>query len=82
MNDVPWQILLWSLTALSLLGTALNVKKKVICFYLWAAGNVAWFCIDVYTHVWARALLDVVHFAFAVWGAISWRSNGREAHSS
>ena len=78
MNDAA----LWSLTALSLAGTALNVKKKVLCFYLWAAANVAWFAIDVFGHVWARALLDAVHFGFAVWGAVSWRSSGRESRSS
>lgn len=82
MNDMTWQTFLWSLTALSLMGTALNVKKNVLCFYLWAIGNVAWFTIDVLGHVWARALLDAVHFAFAVWGAVSWRSSDRAKATS
>ena len=32
--SVEFQAFLWGLTALSLLGTALNVKKRISCFYI------------------------------------------------
>ena len=32
----------WLFTAVSLAGTVLNVRKNILCFYLWAVGNIAW----------------------------------------
>ena len=32
----------WLFTFISLAGTVLNVRKNILCFYLWAVGNVAW----------------------------------------
>ena len=73
MNSDPlFQLGLWGLTALSLLGTALNVKKRIACFYLWAVVNVAWVFVDCHQGLWARSALDGVHFAFAVSGIFDW----------
>ena len=59
MNSDPlFQLGLWGLTALSLLGTALNVKKRIACFYLWAVVNVAWVFVDCHQGLWARSALD------------------------
>ena len=73
MNEAAVQTFLWSLTALSLLGTALNVKKLVSCFYIWTAVNAAWIGVDAYQHLCARMVLDAVRLVFAVWGIFSWR---------
>lgn len=75
MNEVSFQAFLWTITVLSLLGTALNVKKKASCFYIWTAVNIAWIGVDAYQHLWARLVLDFVHLVFAVWGIVSWRSH-------
>ena len=73
MNSDPlFQLGLWGLTTLSLLGTALNVKKRIACFYLWAVVNVAWVFVDCHQGLWARSALDGVHFACAVWGIFDW----------
>ena len=32
----------WIITFVSLAGTVLNVRKNILCFDLWAVGNVAW----------------------------------------
>ena len=32
----------WIITFVSLAGTVLNVRKNILCFYLWAVGNIAW----------------------------------------
>ena len=32
----------WIITVGSLAGTVLNVRKNILCFYLWAVGNIAW----------------------------------------
>ena len=83
MNETMFQAFLWTITAMSLLGTALNVKKKASCFYIWTAVNVAWIGVDAFQRLWGRLVLDFVHLVFAVWGIVSWRSrstsSGREA---
>lgn len=63
----------WAITVLSLTGTALNVRKNIWCFYLWAVGNIAWLGFYLWSGLYSRAVLDAVHLAFAVWGAIAWR---------
>ncbi len=65
----------WVFTAISLAGTALNVRKNILCFYLWAVGNVAWLGFDVASGLYSRAVLDIVHLAFAIWGIFAWRKD-------
>ena len=63
----------WLFTAVSLAGTVLNVKKNILCFYLWSVGNIAWLTYDIASGLYSRAILDVVHLAFAIWGIFAWR---------
>lgn len=63
----------WFITALSLAGTVMNVRKSVWCFYIWTFGNAAWLLIDLKTGFYSRAVLDAVHLALAVWGIFAWR---------
>ena len=66
----------WLFTAISLTGTFLNIRKNILCFYLWAVGNIAWLGFDVATGLFSRAVLDAVHLAFALWGIFAWRKDG------
>ena len=63
----------WLFTAVSLAGTVLNVRKNILCFYLWSVGNIAWLTYDIASGLDSRAVLDVVHLAFAIWGIFAWR---------
>ena len=63
----------WIVTALCLAGTVLNVKKNVLCFWLWSVGNVAGLIFDLCSGLYSRAVLDSVQLAFAVWGIFAWR---------
>ena len=71
-SDALFQLGLWVLTALSLAGTALNVKKRIACFYLWTVVNIAWVFVDFRQELYARSVLDGVHLAFALWGIWDW----------
>ena len=71
-SEALFQLYLWLLTALSLAGTALNVKKRIACFYLWTVVNIAWVFVDFQQELYARSVLDGVHLAFAVWGIWDW----------
>lgn len=77
MNEAAFQTFLWSITAMSLVGTALNVKRRISCFYVWTVVNAAWIGVDCCQRLWARMALDIVHLAFAVWGIVSWRRPAR-----
>lgn len=63
----------WLLTAASLVGTILNVKKVKYCFYIWTITNALWLAYDICTGLYSRAALDLVHLALAVWGIRAWR---------
>lgn len=62
----------WTVTAICLLGTILNVQKNRWCFVLWIVANILWLIFDVNCHVYSRAFLDIVQLGFAVWGLIEW----------
>jgi len=70
--EAAFQTFLWLLTALSLVGTALNVRKRISCFYVWTFVNLAWVLVDFRQGLWARSVLDGVHLEFAVWGLCDW----------
>lgn len=67
------QFFTWVITVLSLIGTVLNIKKSIWCFYIWTFGNTAWLLFDVHTGYYSRATLDAVHLVFAVWGIVAWK---------
>ena len=65
-------IFTWAITAVSLTGTVLNVRKNILCFYLWGIGNIAWLAFDLWSGLFSRAVLDAVQLAFAICGVIAW----------
>ncbi len=66
-------IFTWTVTAICLTGTALNVRKNILCFYLWSIGNIAWLVFDLSGDLYSRAILDAVQLVFALWGIVEWR---------
>ena len=68
----------WALTAVSLAGTVLNVKKIKYCFYLWTAANILWLIYDLYIGLYSRAVLDAVQLGMAVWGIVAWNKKKPE----
>jgi len=63
----------WIITAISLTGTVLNIRKNILCFYLWAIGNIAWLFFDIISGLVSRGVLDTVHLIMAIWGIIEWK---------
>lgn len=62
----------WLLTALSIIGTILNVKQDRRGFYLWGLANIGWVVVDANAHLYAQSALFACYFALSVWGLISW----------
>ena len=65
----------WILAAVSLSGSFFNAKKKIICFYLWAFGEICWMVLDIRGGVFGRAFLDLTQLLFALYGAYEWRKD-------
>lgn len=65
--------MMWLVTALSLVGTILNIKKKRICFGIWLVTNSIWCLFDFSIGAYAQSALFAVYVGLALWGVIAWR---------
>lgn len=63
----------WILAILSLSGNVFNIKKNVVCFYIWALGEFFWMMLDLKNGTYGRAFLDLTQLCFALWGIYEWR---------
>lgn len=71
----------WILTALSLSGSIFNVKKKVVCFYIWSVCEIFWLILDIRSRTFGRAFLDLTQFGFALYGIHEWgEKNGKKVN--
>ena len=68
----------WFLTAISLIGTVLNIRKNILCFYIWFVGDVLWFTFDFTQGTYGRSILDFVQVILAVCGIFSWKKDNSE----
>ncbi len=64
---------MWVVTVLSLIGVVLNVKRKRICFAVWACTNAAWMVYDWHIGAREQAALFAVYLVLAFWGLWDWR---------
>ena len=63
----------WILTAISLMGTVFNIRKKIICFYIWLIGDLLWCIFDLMSGTNGRATLDVIQIILSICGILSWK---------
>lgn len=63
------------LTLLALIGVVLNIKKKVLCFYIWLFTNASWAVVDFYKGIPMQGLLFTVYTFLAVYGIYEWRKH-------
>jgi nicotinamide mononucleotide transporter len=64
---------MWVVTAASLAGTILNIKKKRICFSIWLVTNSLWCAYDFHIGAYAQSSLFLIYVGLAIWGIIEWR---------
>lgn len=62
----------WIITAFSLTASYFNVKKSVVCFYLWAFSTILCGIIDFNHKQYGRVFLDLFMFGIDIYGIISW----------
>jgi len=63
----------WILTAISLIGVVLNVKRKRSGFGFWIIANIGWVVVDYQAGLTSQAVLFIVYTALAGWGLLEWR---------
>lgn len=68
-------MLIWAITAVSIVGTILNAKKIIACFYLWGLANMAWFAVDILNKQYGRAFLDAFQLCLGIYGLMEWRKD-------
>lgn len=71
-------ILMWVVTAISVVGATLNAKRLKSGFYFFLVANVAWVCYDLHIGSYAQAGLFVVLAGLSVYGIITWTKKERE----
>lgn len=64
----------WVLTAMSLYGAYLNVKKHWMGFILWAIVDILWAVYDFSIEEYAQGCLFMCFFGLAAWGALTWKN--------
>lgn len=72
------QALTWILTAMSITGVVLNVKKNRMCFIIWIIANAGWITINILHGIYAQAFLFVIYTGLSVWGWIEWSKPKKE----
>lgn len=72
----------WILAVLSLSGNIFNVKKSVVCFYIWSIGEICWLMLDIHNGVFGRAFLDLTQLIFALWGIYEWQLKNEKSQRS
>ena len=78
MTDLQYSIFKWIVTILSLTGVILNIKKKRLCFYIWAGTNFSWMVVDWIEGIYAQSTLFAVYFILAIWGIYEWKIKLKE----
>ena len=90
MLDITWFLTAISLTVPLLLrkngdpiraddfvAIIFNIRKKIICFYIWLIGDFCWFMLDYNSGVHGRAILDFVQIILSFCGILEWRKETR-----
>jgi nicotinamide riboside transporter PnuC len=69
----------WITAIVSIAASYFNIKKKVVCFYLWGATVIVHFIIDLKNQQYGRVFLDVFLLCINIYGIIAWtRENSIE----
>lgn len=72
----------WFVTAASLVGMFLNVRRSRWCWVVWFVADACWVAIDIMFELWPQAVLMIIYAQVNIWGYIRWseQANGRNGN--
>lgn len=62
----------WALTALGIIGAALNAFKIGLCFIIWTVGNIGWIIVNIRRRQLQEALLFAAYLITSLIGLATW----------
>jgi nicotinamide riboside transporter PnuC len=68
------------LTLFAIIGVILNIKKKILCFYIWFITNTSWAIVDFYKGIPAQGILFSVYTLLTVYGIYEWKKESKNAN--
>jgi hypothetical protein len=74
-------VLMWVVTAASLVGTVANIYQRRWCFWVWLVTNALWAVYDCWLGAWAQAALMATYTVLAVWGLARWKPETEAPHA-
>lgn len=78
MTDLQFDAFTWLVTLAAIVGVVLNIKKKRLCFWIWAVTNASWCVIDLMKGIYAQSFLFFIYFLLAIWGIVEWGKKNEE----
>jgi nicotinamide riboside transporter PnuC len=63
----------WILTALSVFGVILNIKKNRWGFACWMVTNAGWMIVDFRAGIYSQSAMFAIYFCLASWGMAEWK---------
>ena len=58
---------------ISMLGSFLNAKKSILCFYVWIFANIMWITYDISIELYSRMCLDILQTIICIYGIKTWK---------
>ncbi len=68
----------WTLTGMSLLGTWLNIQKKVSCWLIWSIANIGWAISFSLRGMYAETVLFGVYLILSTYGWLKWYKEAKK----
>lgn len=69
--------MLWALTAITIVGVILNIKKKRSGFIYLALTDIVWAVYNFYKDIPEQGILFIVFTGFMIYGWVKWGENGK-----
>lgn len=69
---------MWIVTAISIIGSILNARKSIWCFYVWIFANIIWLAYDIHINLYSRAALDIFQTVICISGIIFWKREDKQ----
>ena len=67
-------MLYWLTSIAALIGVWLNIKRNVVCFWIWMCTNAIWTYADIEHGILPQAALQFVYFLLSLYGIWKWSS--------